>query len=188
MRIFISGGCKNGKSTHGQQLAKKQCGQSDTLYFIATMKPSDDEDIERIARHRYERKDLGFTTVEQPTTIEEILEKCDHNASFILDSLTALLANEMFLQEDCFDREACGRVAKGINQVLDTLSNIVIVSDYIYSDANLYDPLTESYRKSLATLDRLVASKCDVVIEIIHAQIVIHKGEELLKEVQHAIH
>ena len=62
MRIFISGGCKNGKSYYAQHLAKAQ--QTNFLYYIATMQPVDSEDDERIIRHKQERDDWGFTTIE----------------------------------------------------------------------------------------------------------------------------
>ena len=174
MRIFISGGCKNGKSTYAQHLAKHQ--QSGLLYYIATMNAADDEDAERIARHREERAGMGFITVEQSQYIEAILEKCDNGGSFLLDSLTALLANEMFSARGSFDGNAYERVAAGLAKVLDKIQNIVIVSDYIYSDAMQYDPLTETYRKSLAALDRLAAKHCDVVLESAYTQIITHKG------------
>jgi len=177
MRIFISGGCKNGKSTYAQKLAKRQ--QNGPLYYVATMSSVDCEDDERILRHRQERAGWGFTTVEQPRNIEEILTKCDPCGSFLLDSLTALLANEMFSASGEVDESACRRIADGLSDVLCRVENIVIVSDYIYSDAILYDPVTESYRKALAALDRLAAEGCDVVLEAAYTQIVVHKGGDV---------
>jgi len=141
------------------------------------MSAKDDEDLERIAKHREERDGWGFTTIEQPKSIEDILPKCGCEGSFLLDSLTALLANEMFSLSGDFDESAHVRIAVGLLRVLDKLENIAIVSDYIYSDAMQYDPLTEAYRKSLAALDRLMASKCDVVLEAAYTQIIVHKGE-----------
>ncbi|MDR2184024.1 MAG: bifunctional adenosylcobinamide kinase/adenosylcobinamide-phosphate guanylyltransferase [Clostridiales bacterium] len=173
MQIFISGGCKNGKSTLAQDLA---VGQPGKLYYIATMNPADDEDAQRIVRHRKERAGMNFITIEQPVNIEEILEKCHIDGSFLLDSLTALLANEMFSPSGDFDENACERVGAGLEKVLDQIPNIVIVSDYIYSDAIQYDPLTETYRKSLAALDALTAARCDVVLEASYTQITAHKG------------
>ena len=173
MRIFITGGCKNGKSTYAQRLAKKQ-GQQ--LYYIATMLAVDTEDDERIRRHQNERDGWGFTTVEQPKNIEEILQKCDTGGSFLLDSLTALLANEMFTPSGV-DITARERIADGLKQVLQQVNDIVIVSDYIYSDAFIYDPLTEEYRKALAYLDRLAAGMCDQVLEVSYTNIMQHKGE-----------
>ena len=176
MRIFISGGCKNGKSTYAQKVAKKQKHNGD-LYYIATMISSDSEDEERIIRHQQEREGWGFTTIEQQKNIEGILSKCDLSGSFLLDSLTALLANEMFSRCGGVDQTASERVGAGLASVLLQVENIVIVSDYIYSDAIVYDPLTEAYRKSLAALDRFVAEKCDVVLEVTFIQIMIHKFE-----------
>ena len=180
MKVFISGGCKNGKSTYALALAKRQPGP---LYYIATMNAADREDDERIAKHRREREGLGFITLEQPRCIENILEKCDHDGSFLLDSLTALLANEMFSSqvgsenvENVFDTGACERISSGLIKILSKIRRIVIVSDYIYSDAILFDPLTEEYRKSLAAIDRLAAKHCGVVLEAAYAQLIAHKG------------
>ena len=178
MRVLITGGCKNGKSHYAQKLAKAQ--QQGLLYYVATMKPQDEEDAERIGRHRREREGWGFITVEQPADIEEILRNCDNGASFLLDSLTALLANEMFGKDSGVKEEAGEKVAGGLRQILKHINNIVIVSDYIYSDALLYDKLTEAYRRSLAKIDRLVAANCDIVLEIAYANVIVHKGEEVL--------
>jgi len=140
------------------------------------MRPVDAEDDLRIARHRDERDGWGFVTVEQPSRIEDILHKCDHGGSFLLDSLTALLAGEMFPSDGGVDELAGARVAAGLMRVLDELENIVIVSDYIYSDAIVFDPLTELYRKSLAELDRVAAGCCDTVLEVSYAGVTVHKG------------
>ena len=178
MRIFISGGCKNGKSFYAQRIAKAQCADMGTdsglLYYIATMKPVDKEDTQRIARHRKERAGWGFTTIEQPADIERILDKCDSGGSFLLDSVTALLANEMFLPNanDYTNK----KIIHGLSQIINSVENIVVVSDFIYSDASLYDPLTEKFRKSLAEIDRAAARICKAVLEIAYSNVIIHKG------------
>jgi len=175
MKVFISGGCKNGKSYYAQRLAKAQ--GTGSLYYIATMRPVDFEDDERIARHRLERASWGFITVEQPVDIEKILQKCDHGGSFLLDSLTALLANEMFLPGSV-NEQAAEKIMKGLSLVVGSIKNIVIVSDYIYSDSMPYYQLTEKYRKSLAEIDRAAARLCEVVLEAVYTNITAHKGGE----------
>ena len=180
MRIFISGGCKNGKSYYAQRLARAQ--QAAPLYYIATMKPVDAEDEKRIGRHRKEREGWGFTTVEQHTRIETIMDKCVPCGSFLLDSLTALLACEMFPAGGSVDESASGRIKCGLSRLLDEIDDIVIVSDYIYSDAIVYDRLTDIFRKSLAEIDRATAGRCDVIIEVVYAGLIVHKGKEVFKE------
>ena len=182
MRIFISGGCKNGKSYYAQCLAKKAKKAKEVpLYYIATMAPVDGEDNERIARHRKEREGWGFKTIEQPRDIENILQKCDTNGSFLLDSLTALLANEMF--QPAGKSYQLEKISAGLSEILNRVNDIVVVSDYIYSDAEIYEPLTEEYRKSLAVLDRLAAKLCDAVLEVSYTNVIIHKGKGVFDEV-----
>jgi adenosylcobinamide kinase/adenosylcobinamide-phosphate guanylyltransferase len=185
MRIFISGGCKNGKSWYAQHLAKTQ--QTDFLYYVATMQSADPEDDERIERHRQERAGWGFTTIEQPVNIENILQQCDHSGSFLLDSLTALLANEMFLPDGGVNEQAAEKITGGLSRLLGRVENIVIVSDYIYSDAMFYDPITELYRKSLADIDRAAAKISDVVLEIAYTHVIIHKGSDAFNLVYQTI-
>jgi len=177
LRIFISGGCKNGKSYFAQRLTQ---GQSEgRMYYLATMSPCDNEDYERIQRHRQERYGWGFTTIEQPVDILQCFNLCDTNASFLLDSTTALLANEMFPVNNNVNLDAPNKVANDLTNLCRQINNIVIVSDYIYSDAILYDELTEAYRKGLAFIDRTLAAICDVVLEVAFSSIIIHKGREV---------
>ena len=183
MRIFISGGCKNGKSYHAQRLAKMQQREGLPLYYIATMNPVDGEDRERILRHQKEREGWGFTTVEQPANIQDIYHKCDPKGSFLLDSTTALLAEEMFAKNGKKDCAAAEKVTGDLTALLEKCKDIVLVSDYIYSDAILYDPLTEEYRKSLAKVDCAVAKLCDVVLEVSYTNVTVHKGGESYQEI-----
>lgn len=174
MNILISGGCKNGKSYYAQHLAKWQAEEDQRpLYYIATMEPADEEDHARIIRHREERNGWGFTTLEKSTDIASL--EADFSGSFLLDSVTALLSNEMFRRDGTVDREAYIRLAEELVQLAEKSGNVVFVSDYIYSDAMSYDELTELYRKGLAWIDRVLAKKCDAVIEASYGSILFLK-------------
>lgn len=173
MRVLLSGGCKNGKSTLAQAIA---VGQGESPVYIATMKPRDAEDEQRVARHRAEREGLHFTTVECPSHIASLTDSFPPEASLLLDSVTALLAEEMFCLTPTPDADAPARVGQELLLLADAYANIVFVSDYIYSDALTYDDWTQGYRKGLADIDRLLAARCDVVIEMVFGQAIIHKG------------
>ncbi|MDO4546199.1 MAG: bifunctional adenosylcobinamide kinase/adenosylcobinamide-phosphate guanylyltransferase [Bacillota bacterium] len=169
MNVFISGGCKNGKSYHAQRIAKEQSEQlKKPLYYIATMIPGDEEDRARIRRHISEREGWGFTTIEQGKNLTAILkdESVDKTGVFLLDSVTALLDNEMFDANGNLDPQAAGRIKRDVLDFAEATGNTVFVSDYIYSDACRYSPTVEEYRKSLATIDRALAACCGQVIEV----------------------
>ena len=181
MKVFISGGCKNGKSLYAQNIALAE--PSRPLYYIATMKRADEEDDKRIAMHKLERAGCGFETIEQSKRIEDILHKCDPKGSFLLDSLTALLANEMFTAATGVSHNAVIRIIEGLKKIARSVENIVIVSDNIYSDAAVYDALTEEYRKSLAMIDREAAKLSDLVIEVSYSGLIFHKTVNRSKEI-----
>lgn len=178
MTVFISGGAKNGKSTLAQNLAVK-LSQGGKHYYLATMIPVDDEDRERIRRHVEDRQGLGFETVECGRHILSCLEAADPNGTFLLDSVTALLMNELFPAEKNYemDLQAAARCKEELTLFARTVRNAVIVSDYLYSDAIRYDESTETYRRCLADIDRALAGVCDTVIEVSAGQVILHKGE-----------
>ncbi|MBQ8111409.1 MAG: bifunctional adenosylcobinamide kinase/adenosylcobinamide-phosphate guanylyltransferase [Clostridia bacterium] len=172
MSTFISGGCKNGKSFFAQRIAK---AGGTPLYYIATMIPRDGEDEERIRRHRNERAGWGFETLECGRDILACLSRADPRGAFLLDSVTALLSNEMFDASGVHPR-AAQKIACELAEFVRRAPNTVLVSDFIYSDAAIYDPLTEAYRAGLAHIDRRLARCCDNVLEVVSGQIIVHKG------------
>ncbi len=200
MNVFISGGCKNGKSMYAQNIARDMAQSRNVpLYYIATMIPTDDEDRARIRRHLSERDGWGFETIEQGRRICDALKaaasrgggrncpatadaqvngtadgqgkgdaavKVNPEGAFLLDSVTALLSNEMFLADGTVDFGAGERVAEELVRFAQQTGNTVFVSDYIYSDGQVFDSYTESYRKALAFIDRRLAEVCGSVIEV----------------------
>ena len=173
---FISGGCKNGKSWYAQRLAK---AAGEPLYYVATMISTGAEDDARIARHIRDRDGWGFETLECGRNITECLNRADAKGSFLLDSVTALLANEMFVPNG-FDADAPEHVAAQLEAFAERVGNAVFVSDYIYGDAAIYDEWTENYRRGLALVDRRLASVCDNVLEVSAGRVICHKGVKLL--------
>lgn len=182
MKILVSGGCKNGKSSHAERLAVRLAGQNRILYYIATMIPQDEEDSDRIKRHRNNRKDMGFFTVEKGRDILQISEECDVNGTFLVDSTTALLANEMFPPGEGFCPLAGEKVERELLLLSARVRHLVVVSDYIYSDACFYEEQTEHYRKSLAGIDKSLAGSFDVVMEVCAGGMYLHKGAALMEE------
>ncbi len=178
MIVFITGGAKNGKSSLAQELTLRLAAGG-KRYYIATMIPSDEEDNQRIRHHILDREGMGFETLEQGRNIAACLEHADTRGAFLLDSVTALLLNELFPDPTMpdMDETAVVRCRDGLEQLCTQVQNIVLVSDYIYSDAQLYDRVTETYRCGLAQLDRFLAGIADTVIECSGGCTVLYKGE-----------
>lgn len=88
--IFITGGCRSGKSSFAVDLAKKEMGR---VAFIATAEGFDREMRERIKEHRRSRP-AAWKTFEEPRDLSRLLAStaADFNL-VIIDCVTIYLSN-----------------------------------------------------------------------------------------------
>ena len=179
MNVFISGGAKNGKTAFAEDIAVRLSGAG-KRYYVATMIPYDAEDRRRIALHIEERAEKGFETLEIARNIGSAADPGNGgpDGTFLVDSVTALLLNEMYLGS--YDAEADPAAARrcrdGLLRLAREAKNAVFVSDWLYSDAVRYDAFTENYRRDLASIDRALAEVSDTVIEMTAGIPVCRKG------------
>lgn len=174
MLILLSGGCKNGKSSNAQTIVcnlAKKAGVA-PIYF-ATMIPHDSEDDERIQKHRDERKNFGFETIECGKNVGEAANKLGQGSVVLFDSLTALVANEMFDGRTNLnslfgeEKKIIQKLCSDLSLLTEKASSVVFVSDGIFCDGIVYDKMTELYRRILAKTENFIAKKCDEVIEMV---------------------
>lgn len=178
MKVLVVGGSKSGKSAFAQTLAVKLSGNG-KRYYVATMIPADGEDRERIRRHVADRAGLGFETLEQGRNLPQCLARADCRGAFLLDSVTALLMNEMYPDPVTWkmDPGAGIRTAESLSEFAKSIQNGVFVADDLSGDPKIYDPETESFRQMLAQCQRTLAALCDTVVEVSGGNAVIWKGE-----------
>jgi adenosylcobinamide kinase/adenosylcobinamide-phosphate guanylyltransferase len=95
-RTLVFGGARSGKSAHAEKLAA-QSGKE--VVYIATAQAGDAEMTARIAHHR-ERRDHGWTTVEETLALgDAILHWSAPQRLVLVDCLTVWLSNLLFAQE-----------------------------------------------------------------------------------------
>ena len=176
MKIWITGGAGSGKSSLAQELASAMSAGG-PHYYVATMVPRDDEDRRRISRHIEDRAGMGFRTIECPCRFAERI-KPDLDGTYLLDSVTAMLANAMFGEREFdYDPDAIQKVAADLRLFSERVKHFVVVSDSIFSDAAIYDEMTDGYRRGLAYIERQMAAQCDIVIECAAGGAIVHKGK-----------
>ena len=86
---LFGGGVRSGKSSFAVALAK---GLGMRRAFIATALRSDEEMVERIARHRRDRHG-EFATVEEPKKLAEAIHGVDGADVLVIDCITLWLSN-----------------------------------------------------------------------------------------------
>lgn len=167
---FILGGARSGKSHHAEQLAAELGG--DSVLYVATAQPFDEEMKERIARHRAERP-AEWGTLEAHQGIGEAIGR--HLATdyppasvVLIDCLTVLVSNVLLTFDDPFEPA----VEKAIDQELETLMqciqqtppHFIIVSNEV--GLGLVPPyaLGRAYRDLLGRANQRLAQLADTVL------------------------
>ncbi len=90
--ILVTGGNRSGKSVFAEEKAQ-QLGQDSVLY-IATAIPTDDDMRERIRIHKSRRNPL-WETYEGYRNLDEVIKKTDKDV-ILLDCMTVLVTNILF--------------------------------------------------------------------------------------------
>lgn len=90
---LILGGARSGKSRRAEALAL-ECGGAPV--YLATAEPFDAEMRERVAQHRAERADRGWTTIEEPLDLPTALAReASAGRVVLVECLTTWLGNLM---------------------------------------------------------------------------------------------
>lgn len=93
--ILATGGARSGKSAYVQELAESLSGPR---AFVATCPAPDGEDEEmlaRVERHRQDRKDAGWLTIEEQTDLLGVLKANLEVPTMLVDCLTLWISNLM---------------------------------------------------------------------------------------------
>ena len=183
MIVLVYGGSGSGKSAFAEKRIT-ELNNKNKLYYLATMHAFDDEDLERIKRHRKLRDGKGFITLEQPQNIGKILDKVrGEKSDILLECMSNLVANEMFDEEEydvndvnqndenklSIDKAqfVFDKIKADISKLRDSCDNLVIVSNNIFEDGCTYDESVENYMGLLGDINRYISMIGDEVWEVV---------------------
>lgn len=171
MIALVTGGSGSGKSAFAEDLACR-LDREEKLY-LATMCPCDAESHKRIARHRQMRQEKGFVTKEQYKDLHLMVPPVQKTV--LLECISNLTANELFRAGGSMDF-AIKNIVSGVGQLINTMENIVIVTNAVFSDGVIYDTATQQYLETIAQINLQLAQQADVVVEVICGIPVVRKG------------
>lgn len=174
MLIVITGGSGSGKSVYAEHLLTKLADTE--KYYIATMKPFDEETKKRIVRHQKQRQESNFITVEQYVKIETA--DIPKGASALLECMSNLVANEMFDETNIRQsNEIYDDIISGIERLYKRCKHLVVVTNEVFSDGNCYDKETTKYIECLGLINQRLAQLADSMVEVVYSIPVCIKGE-----------
>ena len=167
MTVLVTGGSGSGKSAWAEKLA-------DTLprenrVYVATMQVYDEESRLRVKRHREQRADKGFVTVECEKDLENA--GIPENSTVLVEDLINLTANEMFGGGDV------SRIVPALQSLSRRCRHLILVTGDLFSDGYAYSPSVQDYLRCLADVNRQAAEMADCVVEVVYSIPVALKGE-----------
>ena len=168
MMTLIIGGSGSGKSAYAEDYTIS-LSEDRKKYYIATMQIFDEEGKRKVERHRMLRGGKGFSTIEQPIDIGKAAEKMeDGERTALLECISNLTANEMFLEEIHGTEEAITeKIVGGIAVLNRELTHLVIVSNDVFEDGNVYDKTTMAYIRAMGRINQKLAEMADEVVEVV---------------------
>lgn len=175
MRALVVGGAGSGKSAFAERLA---CTLGTKRTYLATMSPSGTEAQARIRRHRDQRADLGFTTVECRGSLPHLDGMAKEDAVVLLDDLGNLVADALFLPDGtmCDPTQTLKRLADEVYALSDACGNLVVVGNSVGSEGPYADAPTNTWVRVMGALCCKLAARFDVVIEVVFGQPHLVKG------------
>lgn len=166
MMTVIMGGSGSGKSAYAEEYLVR-LARGSKKYYLATMQVFDKEEQAKIERHRRLRAGKEFVTIEQPTDIQKALERMEKQ-TVLLECMSNLVANEMFSGEvPKRAEEVSAKIVQEIDLLRKGLKHLVIVTNNVFEDGNVYDETTMEYIQALGSINERLAAMADTVIEVV---------------------
>lgn len=168
MMTLIIGGSGSGKSSYAENYIMLRSDEKQK-YYLATMQVFDEEGLKKIERHKILRKGKGFFTIEQPTDIQNAVKKMrGGEKTALVECMSNLTANEMFSKElPRTAKQVTEEIVRGIKELKENLSHLVIVSNNVFEDGMVYDETTMEYMKAMGSINERLASMADEVVEVV---------------------
>lgn len=166
MIVLVTGGSGCGKSTWAEKLIASL--PDEKRVYIATMQVYDEESVQRVARHRAQRADKGFTTIECEKNLA--LADVEEGSTVLLEDLVNLMANEMF------DGGQVERIVPALQLLAHQCRHLVMVTNDVFSEGIAYGETTQEYLRQLAGINAAAAQMADCVVEVVYSIPVVLKG------------
>ncbi len=174
MFTLVTGGSGSGKSEFAERLIEKNSVNRNHRYYIATMMPFGEEGRIRIEKHRNQRQNRNFKTIEQYLNLSDV--EVEDGSDVLLECMSNLVANEVFHEYGSHDG-VCESIMQGVDHIRSVSANLVIVTNEVFSDGITYDDETIRYLNYLGQINQRLAVLADNVIEVVYTIPVVQKGK-----------
>ncbi len=158
---LLLGGARSGKSSLALRMAS---AAGEPVTMVVTGRPSDDEMVERIRRHRAERP-VEWVTIEEPLDLSQAIRSSPSASPMIVDCLTLWVAN--LLETGCADEEVERRARHGARIASSRDGPTFAVSNEVGSGIVPVNDLARRYRDVLGRTNQLWAEVAERTLLVV---------------------
>ena len=160
--IYVSGGCRSGKSRFAQDFAELLPGRR---VYLATCPVIDSEMEQRIQAHQQARLDKGWATIEEPVDPATALALARDCEVVLIDCLTLWINNLLFAadqqQRELSEAEIEELSLGLVRECRRGARTIILVSNELGMGLVPADPLSRRYRDLIGRCNQVVARHAD---------------------------
>lgn len=162
MLTLVFGGASSGKSRYALELARES---GDSVVFVATCVPRDEEMRDKVARHKLERP-TGWTTVEAPSSLTAVLTEHQRGARvLLLDCLTLYLSDALI--KGASKSSTMEGLERFCRQALQSPMHVIVVSNEVGFGIVPESSLGRSFRDLAGSANQLVANLAHEVFFVV---------------------
>ena len=176
--IYISGGCRSGKSDYAQKLAESMPGRR---VYLATCPLIDEEMEQRIALHQQQRINLEWETIEAPLDLAAAVEQAHDFDVLLIDCLTLWINNLLYEAEKRGDLLTEQMVSEQCTELVNVCrkreQTVIFVSNELGMGLVPADSVSMRYRDCLGRCNQTIAKLADEAIFMVSGIPLILKQE-----------
>ncbi len=167
MITLITGGSGSGKSAFAEGYALSV--PHSHAYYLATMEVKDGESQKRVQRHRENRKDGNWITLEYPRNVGAAVDRLkSKNSVLLLECMSNLVAHEMYREGGMETAAHCtAKISRDIRTLAAKAGHLVIVTNNVFDDGCAIDPGLREYLTALGEINQQLAKDAAEVIEVV---------------------
>ena len=164
MLVLYAGGSASGKSEAAEAAAVREAKAAGSpLIYLATMERGGREAEARIEKHRAQRAEKGFRTMECPRAVHELTLPAD--AVILLEDLGNFVGNELFSPEtgERSEETVLCALRESLLALETKCAQLILVGALLAEEPRYGDPDTERYVRLFSALQNALAARADAV-------------------------